>query len=646
MTLPFRRRHNDQEASHDRARALVASGFTEPLETVDATWLEAHLEGCRECATDREDWASDRELFGSLRAANPDPPRDLWARTATAIERDAARRIRSGRSGRRSRTRRSARVPVGVAAGMLVVAVVVGASLVPRGVPFGSTPSSSDIAGASHAPQATSFTVDAYSLAWVQSGPEGSYEFRRARVDSVCPDPSGCATLDSGSSFRLTITDAPQSVIQSPTGSQIVVVTSSSSVGGAEVVVVAVPPSLTPEPSTPTPEPLPSATPTAGGETSPPASPSVVPTVSPVPTPTLSGPPSASGSPGTSPSPDVLASPEPVSGISIVSGVVVVGDTAYSPDGNWLAFSARPGDGSAGPDLYLWRVGDPRAAAVTSDHRTFFAAWLGDRILANRIEAAVPEGTANDLTAAPSAEPSAAGTADPSPSGEPTEPPVIEEHPVAFIFDPTSGASETIAAQDIWHPTVDPTGRFVVYWAGTVVQDESGTGWTPGTGSLVLDGWNDGLTPRPDASAAPSGLPGIDPSGVPGSEPVDPSAVPLVGPAGHPVTLAEGPGADFDAWFDPSGSRLATWVADPADPGLGLLRLIVLSSDPWGIDTDLDPLPGVTALRGVSINAGRLAWVTPPGQDGEGSHVQVLGWRARSFGQVRTIQADKLFVVR
>ena len=36
----------------------------------------------------------------------------------------------------------------------------------------------------------------------------------------------------------------------------------------------------------------------------------------------------------------------------------------------------------------------------------------------------------------------------------------------------------------------------------------------------------------------------------------------------------------------------------------------------------------------------------PAGQDGEGSHVQVLGWQGRDFGQVRTIQAERLFVVR
>ncbi|MEO8461883.1 MAG: hypothetical protein ABI555_01610, partial [Chloroflexota bacterium] len=103
---------------------------------------------------------------------------------------------------------------------------------------------------------------------------------------------------------------------------------------------------------------------------------------------------------------------------------------------------------------------------------------------------------------------------------------------------------------------------------------------------------------------------------------------------------------DFDASFDPTGLLAAVWIADSAEPAVGTLRLIVLTEDGWGIDATIDPLPGVTALRGVSINLGRLAWVTPPGQDGEGSHVQVLGWNGRGFGQVRSIQADKLFVAR
>ena len=92
MTLPFRRRHNDAEASHDRARALIANGFTTPNEPADVTWLDEHMAGCAECAADLAAYTADRELLRALRDHAPEPPRDLWARTAAAIEQDHARR--------------------------------------------------------------------------------------------------------------------------------------------------------------------------------------------------------------------------------------------------------------------------------------------------------------------------------------------------------------------------------------------------------------------------------------------------------------------------------------------------------------------------------------------------------------------------
>jgi len=102
----------------------------------------------------------------------------------------------------------------------------------------------------------------------------------------------------------------------------------------------------------------------------------------------------------------------------------------------------------------------------------------------------------------------------------------------------------------------------------------------------------------------------------------------------------------FDARFDPTGIRLAVWVADPSDPTVGTLQLVVLDRAHGRIVQNLKPLPSVAALRGFSIDDGRLAWVTPPGQDGRQSVVQVLAWSADSYGQIETNPAGQPFIVR
>ena len=97
MTLPFRRRHNDAEASHDRARSIMATGFLEPTEAADDAWLETHLGSCPECRAELTAFQADRELLRTLRDRAPEPPRDLWARTAASIEREAGRHGRAPR---------------------------------------------------------------------------------------------------------------------------------------------------------------------------------------------------------------------------------------------------------------------------------------------------------------------------------------------------------------------------------------------------------------------------------------------------------------------------------------------------------------------------------------------------------------------
>jgi len=57
------------------------------------------------------------------------------------------------------------------------------------------------------------------------------------------------------------------------------------------------------------------------------------------------------------------------------------------------------------------------------------------------------------------------------------------------------------------------------------------------------------------------------------------------------------------------------------------------------------PLRGVPALQPFSLESGRLAWVSPQGQDGQDSTVQVLGWSHDDFGEIRTIPSKELFIV-
>jgi hypothetical protein len=120
------------------------------------------------------------------------------------------------------------------------------------------------------------------------------------------------------------------------------------------------------------------------------------------------------------------------------------------------------------------------------------------------------------------------------------------------------------------------------------------------------------------------------------------------GPAGTILTLADGPLTAFDARFDPTGTRLAVWTADPGDATLGPLRLVLLDPGAGAIDPTVQPLaaPGVIALRGFSMEAGRLGWVTPPGQNGQLSSVQVLAWKDDDFGQVLTVPGGNPQILR
>jgi hypothetical protein len=598
------RRPDAWETPHDRAKSRAAERLDEPLEATENAWLDEHLAGCEACRATAQAYEADRLGLRALRDTAPEPPRDLWARTAAAIEREA------GGHGRASTgpARRSPLAQWGAIAGIAVVAVVVGSSVLQGGwlAPSAGTTNGVDgsgvavltpsvpASGIAVIPGATPIAVDAGLVGWFDVDVDGSYAYNTAKVDKVCAqaNQASCAALDDRAGQRIVLASSPKSIITSPANGQTVVVGSNGS-GGNQVFVVTLPadPDASPRP-TPTAMATPTVTPTGTPTATPGASGTPAPTGSPL-TPSPSATPTQTATPTTTPtetptaSPTMTAAPTATAtALAIVSDVTVVGDAAaFSPDGAWFAFTARPADGSAGPDIYLWHVGAAQAQAVTTDHRSVFASWADGQAIGSR-----PALVAGDAAASP-----AAGV-----------------EPITFSIDPATGAETSIAFKG-WRPAVAPTGDRAVTWQGSVAVSDDGTAITPTDGQLALVAWGQ------DGGTAFS-------------------------PA--PPALSDGPIADFSVRWDETGSWLAVWVADANDPTAGRLSLLHLDTKTGTVDRPKAGPQDVPALPGFSIENGRLAWATPPSQDGEGSRVQIVAWSAGGVGTIESAPGQEVVVVR
>lgn len=450
--------------------------------------------------------------------------------------------------------------------------------------------------------------------------------------------------------------------------------------------------------------------------------------------------------------------------VAIISDVIVVGDTAaYSPDGMWFAFSARPTDGTQGPDIYVWHVGDLSAHPITTDHASVFSAWFGSLILGSSVLPDQPPGVSPGSAAGspgpeasglpgesgspietlptdggiPTATPPT-GTSGPDASGSPASTPagssgtdqgvdqgvgadttgpgacclpvpspsssVPTGSPISFLLDPLTGGRAGLWAP-AWRPVLDPTGRYVVYWTGTLGFDATTSTWTPLDGQLVIAPWSwlatggpqattlDGgslVLPEPspapgsDGSSQPFGWPaatdGADaasnapvasatptppdlvtpaPSELPPADGASPAPTPVPTPftpltSPEPLLAPAGdvPTAPFHEWevrWDPTGARLAVWIGDALDPRLGRLSLLTIDQPTGRVDRADSLLLDAPALNGFSIADGRLAWASPPGQDGEGSRLLIIGWNALGAGQLDgqpVLGSDEVVVVR
>jgi hypothetical protein len=325
---------------------------------------------------------------------------------------------------------------------------------------------------------------------------------------------------------------------------------------------------------------------------------------------------------------------------AIAEDVIVDAATAaFSPDGRQLAFSARPADGSHGPDIYIWTADGEAAMPLTTDHRSVFAGWLGNSILGSRV-----------VEEAPAAAPAESGEPTASAGAEAATPSNVPLRPEAFLLHPDTGEVTVIAGRRVWRPSVDPSRTLAVYWDGSLELDDSGE-WQTTRGRLVVGPWSD-MAVAPPASPGPEASPNAspDPSGLASVSP-EPSpplpAAPSQEPTGDSVqVLVDGPIRHWDAQWDETGTHLAVWIADPDDPEIGKLSLYVVDPDSGRLEIDAAPLRDERALPGFAIGDGRLVWATPPGQDAESSHVQVLAWTDGGMGQVESQPAEDIVVVR
>ena len=306
--------------------------------------------------------------------------------------------------------------------------------------------------------------------------------------------------------------------------------------------------------------------------------------------------------------------------------------------------------------------------ALTKDHHSYFASWDGQRIVISRTPATPP--AARSASSHPSG---GHGSATATPAGSAAAAPSVVA--VTMLLDPATGAAQRVALTDAWLPAVDPTGRLVVFWSGTLTAHGPTVDLT--AGSLFIADWSaaTGLapvaTPSPSAaeaagspgagSATPAASPATTPSASAGDAgptppltgptaaahtprpsgsagPTTGSTPPSTSPSGataspttdsQPVTQT---GTDVTDWlvrWAPDGSAYGIWTADAPGSDAGTLTVVAAAGTLAGQDL----LGSTPAQRAFSLSDGRVAWVTPD-SIAETGDLRVVTWGADGPGGV------------
>ena len=359
--------------------------------------------------------------------------------------------------------------------------------------------------------------------------------------------------------MRSTLIDLVQATVPSASA------TSPSPTAAPTSTLVASTPAPTPKPAaTPAPTPVPTPLPTPKPTANPTAKPAA--TSLPTPKPTAkaapeSRPPSRAAAETSEPDPGEpgVSNGRPIAGAQTMStsastmpdpvldGITLVGPSPpLSSNDAWIAFSARPSTDREGSDVYVWRPGLASASALTGDHRSLFAGWVGGLALVSSIV------VDHDHIAG-------------------VEPPDTTVRSV--LIDPASGHQVGDPIAGAWRPSIDPDGGFAVFWEGTVARDRESTGWRPTTGRLVIARF------RLERIPFPAGIP-VSPGSWPTLTPVVTGTVPLAdaGVAGWDV-LWDVPGGRASVWIldEDGSSRLVTFaladVPSPDGPSAGAVPL-------------------------------------------------------------------------
>ena len=598
---------------HARYRELLAARLDRQLTRAENRILLNHLKACPSCKQAERDYRDQGALLRSL--PTPTPPRDLWARTSTALDREVSRWSPNAPRLRRRALARYAGSRTGSPNGLITVIaalIVVAGLAVFQYAPALRPQTTPPQDGATPVVRPTPFAINSQALAVISSN-ETDLTVYETDVNEVCP--TNAPDCFDDREFHSRTVKLPkvrtQNVALSPNGGQLAVVGHNQDEDVIAVVMLRTdnqqrPPDVQPQktpapvataspqvpPETPDVESSPSINPDETGQ---PGDRTESPDSSNEPTPDVASPESTDDQtdPGTSSQPQqvptlgAVASPpaSAVPGLTVVSILEDVHSAGMPPawarNGEVLAFSAMPADGSHGPDVYVWRPGDGTAQPVTNDHSSYFASWSGRRIVASRV-------VGTDIA--------------------------------TVVIDPQTLEERDVGGPRMWLPVVDPQRSNAITWSGDL--DFTSGSPSPVSGSLYLVDWSL-VDPFRDS--------GVSADSVELQE-IDQSR----DPAGEPVI-------DWHARWSSDGMVVGVWQADSLRASWGDLLVLAFDRDSGRLVTD-DPLVNnKLAKRGFSLGDHRVAWVGRAA-DGADTELRIRTWGDGGVGDLRidSLQLDEL----